>query len=167
MRNLFRSLLLVLMLTSLGISAAQAAASCSVSAGGVNFGTYDPLLGSANDSTGQVNVTCTANYPPLVETVNYTVSLSSGSSGSFSARRMQAGSARLNYNLYTTSARSAGQIWGDTTGGSVIMNGAMTIGFFFWPTTHTDLLTIYGRIPAGQDVAAGSYADSITVTVTF
>jgi spore coat protein U-like protein len=146
---------------------AYAVSNCTVGASGVSFGIYDPLSGSADDSTGQVSVTCTATFPPIVDTVNYTVSLSSGSSGSYSTRRMQAGSSVLNYNLYTTSARSAGQIWGDTTGGSANMSGSMTIGFFFWPTTHTDLLTIYGRIPAGQDVAAGTYADTIIVTVTF
>ncbi len=154
----------LLMLSS---SLAYAATNCTVGASGVSFGIYDPLLGSADDSTGQVSVTCTATFPPIVDTVNYTVSLSSGSSGSYATRRMQSGSSVLNYNLYTTSARSAGQIWGDTTGGSANMSGSMTIGFFFWPTTHTDLLTIYGRIPAGQDVAAGTYADTIIVTVTF
>jgi spore coat protein U-like protein len=167
MRILFTQLLVSSVLMMIGSSVANAAANCTVGASGVSFGIYDPLLGSADDSTGQVSVTCTATFPPIVETVDYTVSLSSGSSGSFSARRMQAGSSRLNYNLYTTSARSAGQIWGDTTGGSANMSGAMTIGFFFWPTTHTDLLTIYGRIPPGQDVAAGSYTDTIIVTVTF
>ena len=28
-------------------------------------------------------------------------------------------------------------------------------------------LTIFGRIPAGQDVAAGSYSDSVVVTISF
>ncbi len=27
--------------------------------------------------------------------------------------------------------------------------------------------TVYGRIPAGQDVPAGDYADSVTITISF
>lgn len=139
------------------------AASCTASATGVSFNIYDPTLGTDNDSTGSISVQCTG----LLETVNYSVSLSTGSSNTYTSKLLKAGAQQLNYNLYTQSARTAAQIWGDTTGGSVRMSGTLIFIIILTPTTQTDTLTIYGRIPAGQDVGPGSYTDSITVTVAY
>lgn len=143
---------------------AHAAVSCTVSATAVAFGVYDPLIGSPLDSTGTVSVTCTITFPPLVETVNYSIDLSAGG-GTFLARRMQAGTNQLFYNLYTSAART--NIWGDGSGGTSDVSGAMTIGFFFWPSTRTNTHTVFGRIAAAQDVPPAAYSDTIVVTVTY
>ena len=66
--------------------------------------------------------------------------------------------ASLNYNLYTDSTYTS--IWGDGTTGTTVSgvgsNGSTGI-----------TKTIYGSIPEGQDVPAGAYTDSITITITF
>ncbi len=84
-----------------------------------------------------------------------TIALSAGNSGSTSQRYMKsASSATLNYNLYQTSAYAL--IWG--TGTSAVTT---TFG------TAQQTLTIYGMVPAQQDVSAGSYSDSIVATISY
>ena len=151
----------VLLAAPFTISAVQAA-SCSVSAMPVPFGTYDPTLASPNDSSGEITVSCTG----VLETVNYTVNLSKGNSTDYT-RFLKVGAHQLNYNLYTMSTRQANQIWGDNTGGSVRQSGTFTFIIIVTPTTQTAKFTVFGRIPAGQDVAPGTYGDSIVVSVIY
>src|SRR5215831_10431939 len=104
---------IALLLGSSFAGIACAAVTCSVSSAGVSYGVYDPLSAAALDSNGTLSVTCSIAFPPLVQTVNYTVGFSTGS-GSMLARRMTSGANQLNYNLYTTSSRN--QVWGDGNG---------------------------------------------------
>jgi spore coat protein U-like protein len=92
---------------------------CSVSATNVTFGVYDPLSVTGLSSTGSVTATCLNVLPTPI-----TIALSTGSSGSYAARRMQSGANTLTYNLYLNAAET--QIWGDGTGGSVIDNATIT-----------------------------------------
>lgn len=64
---------------------------------------------------------------------------------------------QLDYNLYTGAARTT--IWGDGTGGSVTVTQAFN--------NNQVRLSVYGRIPAMEDIAPGSHTDHITATVTF
>jgi spore coat protein U-like protein len=72
---------------------------------------------------------------------------------------MRNGSNYLQYNLYKDAAYA--QVWGDGTGGTVTL--ANTNSGSGTGPTHT----IYGRIPAGQDLPVGTYTDSIVITITF
>jgi spore coat protein U-like protein len=100
----------------------------------------------------------------LFDRVDYTVALSTGSSGSYMNRTLRSGLNTLNYNLFIDAALS--QVWGVNGGATAARSGAMNL-FFFAPTAQSDL-TIYGSIPAGQyNVAPGSYNDTIIVTVTY
>lgn len=128
-------------------AAPAAAAMCSVNPQGVSFGNYDPLSTSALDGVGNINVTCDALVP-------LTVSLSSGSSGTYSERRMSSGFAYLRYNLYTDAGRNI--VWGDGLGSSTVSDTGNNVD-----------LPVYGRIPGFQNVPANAYADTIIVTVTF
>lgn len=144
---------------------ADAAYSCSVAVVGVSFGAYDPLVATPDDSAGHVEVTCN-NVPGTgVDTVAYGVTLSPGTSGSYMPRRLAAGSARLDYNLYADSGRA--RVWGNGSGGSVPVSGSMKVGPGVGNTSRTNRHDIFGRIPARQDVATGTYGDTIVVTVTF
>ena len=69
------------------------------------------------------------------------------------------GSEPLNYNLYRDAARTA--IWGDGTGGTQVYSDPRT------PRNQNVTLTVYGRIPAGQDVSVGTYTNTVTATINF
>ena len=138
-----------------------AAQTCSVSASATAFGSYSPLSASNNDANGSVTLTCSANA--LAALVSYTASLSSGGASSFSPRKMSSSGHLLQYQLYTSVARST--VWGDGTGGTSTVAGTLLTSALL--TTNVTL-TVYGRIPGSQStVAAGSCSDTITVTVAY
>ena len=72
---------------------------------------------------------------------------------------MASGANLLNYVLYTDSNQT--NVWGDGVGGT-------TATITGTGTGEAQTQTIYGSIPAGQTGApAGSYADTVAVTVTY
>ncbi len=145
---------------------AQAAADCTVSASGVAFGVYDQSSTIDDDSTGTITVTCTnIGNGGGVTRLNYAVALSSGASGAYTQRFMTSGTPRLDYNLYIDPARSL--VWGNGNNGTRVITGSMTVGPGVGNGTRTDTYTVYGRVPAEQDAAVGSYTDAIVLTLTF
>lgn len=138
--------------SSLTISASVAKV-CVITAGSVAFGNYDPVgVNSVTplDQTGTFTVACTKN-------TGYTVSLGLGGNASGTTRRMTSGGATpdfLSYELYLDSTRTS--VW-DTT--NMYSGTAASIT----PVT----LTVYGRVPAAQNVADGAYADTVVSTVNF
>lgn len=125
---------------------------CSMTAGDLDFGNYTSISGSNVDATSTVDVTCTNGTA-------YTVVLNAGSTsgGSLSARLMTDTTNTLQYNLYTTSARTT--IWGDGSGGTDSVTGT--------GTGLLQSLTVYGRVPASQNVPVGSYSDLVTAEISF
>lgn len=135
---------------------------CTASATSIAFGVYNPLATGVTPSTGTLKVTCNGSGTGSTN-VTVGVALSTGLSGSFATRKMYSGTNTLNYNIYWSTAYS--QIMGDGTGGSF----AGTAGPFTVTAGGSNYATgtMYGAIPAAQDVAVGSYSDVITVTVTY
>lgn len=127
----------------------------SVSATPTNFGVYDPVSSAPTDANGTVTIACDLSADVLPA---FSVSLSSGS-GSYSARTMRSGSASLSYDLYTTASHTT--VWGDGTSGTATQSGDGIL------VLDSVSLTVYGRVPAGQYVDAGSYADTIIVSVEY
>jgi spore coat protein U-like protein len=127
--------------------------SCKIgSVVGVGFGAYDVFSDAPNNSgVGRVTIQCNG-----IRRQTVVVTLSAGHSHSFAARILSSGGNSLAYNLYTSASRSV--IWGDGTGGSSTMTVA---------GDASTSLSVYGQIPAGQDPGAGSYSDSILLTVEF
>jgi spore coat protein U-like protein len=124
---------------------------CGVSATSVVFGTYNVFDNAPLASTGSVSYTCWL-WPTI------RIWLSRGSAPTNNPRQMVSGANRLSYNLYLDAAHT--QVWGDPNPSQY---GPIRIPFLFSQTT----VTIYGQIPAGQDVPAGSYADTVTVTLNY
>jgi spore coat protein U domain-containing protein, fimbrial subunit CupE1/2/3/6 len=142
-----------------------AAVSCSAGVPPLNFGMYDVFAPAPLQSATTLSVTCskTAGDPASNIRVNYTLSLTTGSSNTYAQRTLASGASRLGYNLYTNAARTS--VWGDGTGGSATVAGAFTLS-----TGHPSESAahpIYGSIPAGADASVGAYSDGITVTVSY
>ncbi|HEY6003922.1 MAG TPA: spore coat U domain-containing protein [Anaeromyxobacter sp.] len=126
------------------------APACTIGAGTLAFGGYDPIGANATtplDAQGTFQVACTRN------TV-YAVGLGPGSFAAGATRRMANGTQRLGYELYSDPGRTA--VW---SAASTVAGTAPSIS----PVT----LTVYGRIPAGQSVTAGAYADTVQSTINF
>jgi len=163
-----RMALATLLLACAGLWSAPALGSitCSVSANGVTFGVYNPLSGGNLDRNGSITFKCTSNTILSSGTVTFDVTLSRGSSGSFTTRAMNSGSDTLEYNLYVGSLRNT--IWDDGKGSTGSRSGTfqfpsiLSIGI-----VREASFTIYGRVFGGQFVPAGGYSDAITVTVLY
>jgi spore coat protein U-like protein len=131
-------------------------AACRVTATGLNFGAYDVFSVGSLDTTGSVTVTCDRSTR-----TDITISIgASPTSGGFNPRQMPrtSGTDRLNYNLYTSSSMST--VWGNGSAGT------STVLLTRVRRRRPATATIYGRIPAGQNVSVGSYAETLTVTIT-
>ena len=131
------------------ILTAQQGHACTLNVTGVNFGSYDVFSNAALDSTGNIDVNCPSG-------VGYSIALTAGG-GTYTQRIMNSGGHSLNYNLYTDANRAV--VWGDAASGTVTVNGT-GIGV---NVNHA----VYGRIPARQNVRAGSYSDIVIVELTF
>lgn len=126
---------------------------CTVSLTPMAFGFYD-YLQSDLDGQGLVDVNCPGAMP-------YVISIDAGlnSAGSFAPRLLKvvAGATTMNYNVFTDASRT--NVWGDGTGVTVTQSGTGMGASQLYPA--------YGRVPTGQNVGAGVYEDSLTVTVTY
>ncbi len=125
--------------------------SCSVTANPLAFGNYNPTSATALDATTTMSVLCTVG-------TSFTVGLNAGTAAgaTVTTRQMSNGTSRLNYALYQEAARTTN--WGNTPATSPAPITA---------PVAASTLTVYGRVPALQNVPAGSYTDTITVTVSY
>jgi spore coat protein U-like protein len=131
---------------------ATVTANCTVSTSPVAFGSID-ALGGNYDATGAVTVNCT-NGAAWSAAANQ----GSGSGATMASRRMTSGANALTYHLYTNSGRTT--MWGDGSSGTATVGGTGTGG--------AQVFTVYGRVPSGQTtVRAGSYSDTVSVTITY
>jgi spore coat protein U-like protein len=146
----------------LAATPAFATVSCTVGATGPAFGLYNPLATGAAQTTGKVTVTCSL-LSGGATTVTPSVDLSAGSSGSFATRTMLSGTQALNYNIYWSTAYT--QVWGDGTGGS--FPGTTTLALSPLQPTLSASGTMYAQAPALQSVGAGTYVDTVIVTIAY
>jgi spore coat protein U-like protein len=124
-------------------------ASCTLSAGALAFGNY---AGTLLNATSTISVNCTNTAP-------YNVGLNSGiAAGASVSNRSMTGpsSALLGYKLFSDAGRTIN--WGNTVGTDTKAGTG---------SGSVQVLTVYGQIPAGQLVRPGSYADTVTATLTY
>ena len=143
---------LFLVLSAFAGSTAHAA--CNIAVTPMNFGAYNVFAVAPLRSTGTFSVTCNEAPPP---TVTITVG-PSGATGVFSPRQMKlsGGSDMLSYNLFTDSALT--QVWGDGVIGGSVLSQKVT-------KNKAWNALVYGSMPAQQNVSAGSYSDSLLITI--
>ncbi|SPQ00602.1 Sigma-fimbria pilin [Candidatus Sulfobium mesophilum] len=162
-RRTIRGFLFCIVACVIFLHVPYAYAACTVSTASVSFGSYDATSQNHLASNGSVTVDCSVGVAPPNPSVNVLIIIGqSPNSGSFNPRKMKniTGADLLNYNLYTNSSMTS--IWGDGTGGT----STVTLG-----KVNRNALpivtSVYGSIPAGQDVSAGSYSDILIVTITW
>ena len=151
----------LLSLTVISVQPVQAQSQCSftqMSGTLIDFG----IISAANtgDIIGidNINFTCSGFLGGIV---NYNISISTGSSGSFTSRTMRFGGRDLNYNLYRDALFM--QIFGD---GSNMGTQSFTVdGICLSGATCT--VPVFGRIDGGQNLSSGQFSDSVQVTITF
>ncbi|MBX6370209.1 MAG: spore coat protein U domain-containing protein [Rhodospirillales bacterium] len=132
---------------------ATATATCTVAAGVLDFGSYN---GTSNvDGSATITVDCGSVEPS--NSVYVTFGL--GSHAETTQRRMADGTATqfLNYNLYSDSGRTTAL--GDTDQLPVTLS--LNTG------EYGGEVTVYGRVPSGQNVKAGTYTDTVVVTLNY
>lgn len=134
---------------NLSVNATVAAACIFGNVTSVNFGNYTGVI---NNATGGIEVNCTNGTA-------YNISLNPGSFGGATVTTRQmtgTPSGSLAYALYRDLART--QNWGQTIGTDTVADtGSGAI------QPHT----VYGQIAAGLVPVAGSYNDTVVITVTY
>jgi spore coat protein U-like protein len=112
------------------------------------FGNY--AVTAASTSTGIIAVTCTSS-------TTYTLGLDKGiGAGATETARLMTGpsGALLGYGLFQDAAYSTN--WGQASGTESQTGTGAAQNF-----------TVYGKIPANEYAAPGSYSDTVTATITY
>ena len=116
----------------------------------INFGTHPALNNtinaqSASTTASPIQLNCTL-------ATAYTITLNSGANASGNQRRLALAGAYINYNLYSDSANLVA--WP--------VAGVSGVG-----TGNAVDFTVYGQVPPQTTPAAGTYTDTVTVTITW
>lgn len=125
---------------------------CTTTASNMNFASPTDLLATSIDQTSTISLTCTNG-------ANWQIGLDNGSNVSGTQRRMRLGTTGnyVNYELYRDTGRT--QRWGATLSTDTRTGSG---------TGTAQSVTVYGRVPPQSPMpAAGSYKDTILVTVTY
>jgi spore coat protein U-like protein len=136
---------------------AQVSVNCNFTAPStMTFPAYDPAGANATNplsGTGTLGVRCTQG-------ATVTIGIDTGAHAGLAApstRAMQNGAFNLGYDLYWEASYT--NLWTTIAGA-----GLRT----YIPSSNAlTNITVYGRIPGGQDVPAGTYNDSVEVTVNY
>lgn len=131
-------------------ASASVARQCTVSTTDLDFGSKGPLTSAALASS-TITTQCT-------NTTAYQIGLDNGINASGTTRRMRRSSSGdyLSYELYSDAARSLR--WGNTL--NVDRVGATG-------NAAQQSFTVYGKVPAQTTPQAGTYTDTVKVTVTY
>lgn len=128
---------------------ANVIASCTTVGSSMAFGAYTQ---ATVNQTAAITVLCTNG-------TSYSIGLDAGvGTGSTTSSRKLTGSSggTLNYSLYRDSGRTNN--WGSTIGTDTQTGTG---------SGQIQTLTVYGQIQAGGTPLAGTYTDTVTVTLTY
>lgn len=127
-------------------------ANCTISAGALAFGNYDPTVTRTN-TTANLTVTCT-------NTTTYDVGLNGGTGSEYTGKYTRymtgPGGVEIPYHFFSNSGLTTE--WGNTVGTDTVAGTG---------TGSAQTLIVYGSIYSGHYVTPGSYTDTVTATVTY
>jgi len=129
---------------------------CTVTGNPIAFGTYNTLTGAAVTQTATIGVTCTNGMTAPPVTLGQGANPGTSSTDTAPLRQLNASVGHnLTYNLYSDSGNTV--VWGNVTGVASPT-----------PSGSAQNMTVYGKIDSAQTTAiAGTYSDTVVVTVTF
>jgi spore coat protein U-like protein len=174
---LLLSIALTFLAASEGATAASASTSVPVSASvtqgcsisttsALAFATYDPVGTNATtalNATGQISVACSKGASGM------TIGMDNGTHVSGTQRQMIGGTATnlLQYNIFQppSSLPNTACTFAGTTAWTAIDPGLLKLTSA--PTKAARVYSVCGTIPAGQDVAADTYSDTVGATINF
>lgn len=165
MKHIFSTFCLAALLSSAALAAtattnltpsATVTNSCTVTGNPIAFGAYNPLTGTAVTQTATIGVTCTSGMTAPPVTLGQGSNPGTGSTDAAPLRQLNASVGHnLTYNLYSDSGNTV--VWENVTGVTSPT-----------PSGSAQNMTVYGKINAAQTTAiAGTYSDTVVVTVTF
>ena len=129
---------------------------CAASSPTLDFGAYNPITTNATanlDSSTTISVACAFDDNVRLG-FDLGTNASAGHCGPSPQRCMANGNNYLSYNIYASSNdRSSGAPW--TTPVTETISGG------------SSAISIYGRVPGGQDASVGTYSDSVVATVYY
>jgi spore coat protein U domain-containing protein, fimbrial subunit CupE1/2/3/6 len=132
---------------------AEVVSNCVIATSNLAFGQYDPLASNSTqhlDASAAVTMLCT-------RATSAELSLDAGRYSNGATRTLAGSSQHVSYQLYRDAGRT--QEWGGGTAGS--------LQFISEGIHKPQQVTLYGRIPPGQEVASGMYSDVVLATVDF
>lgn len=130
---------------------AEVASNCRIAISNLAFGAYDPLAQNATqqlDAAAGVTMLCTRSS-------RASIAIDIGRNPVSGARSLAGASQHVVYQLYRDADRT--QAWGEGSDIQYVSEGVH----------KPQQVTLYGRIPPGQEVASGVYTDVVTATVDF
>jgi len=133
-------------------------ANCTISAGNLAFGSYDPVTANAStplNGSALLTLNCTNGATTKI-TLGQGANANAGSTDAAPLRRSKAGSNYLTYSLFSDSGRTT--TWGNT---------AATAFDYVGTGASDSSVVVYGQVAAGQNVPGGAYSDTVIATVTF
>lgn len=151
---------------------ASVAAKCVMSTiSDLDFGAYDPVVTNASAGLAgntSFTLTCTRNAAVTISLSVANANFGQNLAGKRSMNNGSAGAGNyLSYDLFvpngvgdSSTATPTASLWGDSTNGTTTFAPSV-------PTVAAQTITIFGTVPGGQDVAPGTYGDSVTATVNF
>jgi spore coat protein U-like protein len=154
--------------------ASVARANCGVRVGDLAMGPYDPIgtHATAHNDSGSTTVEVTCNKPPPgPPQVPFVADLGPGGNASGTQRRMIAGPGQyLAYGVFLDAGRSVA--FGTQSGGIAVACEAGTSSGYCTGGNGPGRerwarFTLFGRVPAGQDPAAGAYRDTLVLTISY
>lgn len=119
----------------------------------MKFPNYYSLNSNPDYATGTVTVTC---IPNLAYDIGIDKGQGAGATEEHRLLTKQGGNQQLNYGLFQDAGHQ--HMYGMAIGQNTLHQIA---------TGSTEMITIYGEIPANQAVDAGIYLDRVTIFVTF
>lgn len=138
---------LLIMLPGSAYTETNGSVTCSVASTTLSFNAYDPISGAADTlPTGTITVQCTSTSNSVIS-VTYNLTLATSP-----VRTMTSGASSLAYDLFIDSARTIR--WNTTNQLRCSFSVAARA------VNQQSSCSFYGKIPASQNVPAGSYSQT-------